>query len=148
MMYLDTTTYLPDDILVKLDRAAMGVSLEGRSPFLDHTLVEFAWTLPLSMKIRQGQGKWILRKLLEKYLPAPLIDRPKMGFGVPIDRWLREPLRDWGAQLIDTGRLKSEGYFHPGRVRHLWQEHLSGRHNHAPVLWSILMFEAWLESLS
>ena len=148
MMYLDSISYLPDDILVKLDRAAMGVSLEGRSPFLDHTLVEFAWKLPLSMKIRQGQGKWILRKLLEQYLPLGLIDRPKMGFGVPIDRWIREPLKDWGESLIHTSKLKSEGFLHPGRVRHLWQEHLSGRHNHAPVLWSILMFEAWLESCS
>lgn len=145
MMYLDSISYLPDDILVKLDRATMGTSLEGRSPFLDHALVEFAWSLPLSMKIRQGQGKWILRQLLQKYVPNALIERPKMGFGVPVDRWIREPLKDWGESLIDPRRLQSEGFLHPGRVKDLWQQHRSGRRNHAPLLWSILMFEAWLE---
>ena len=146
IMYLDSTTYLPDDILTKLDRAAMGVSLEGRVPFLDHRIVEFAWKLPLSMKIRNGQGKYALRQVLSRYVPETLTERPKMGFGVPIDRWLREPLKDWSESLIQSDRLKSEGYFHPKRVQHLWKQHLSGRKNHAAVLWSILMFQSWLES--
>lgn len=146
IMYLDSTTYLPDDILTKLDRAAMGVSLEGRVPLLDHRVVEFAWKLPLAMKIRNGQGKYALRQILSRYVPEALTERPKMGFGVPIDRWLREPLRDWSEALIQTDRLKSEGFFHPKRVQHLWKQHLSGRRNHASVLWSILMFQSWLES--
>ena len=146
IMYLDSTTYLPDDILTKLDRAAMGVSLEGRVPLLDHRIVEFAWKLPLSMKIRDGQGKYALRQVLSRYLPETLTERPKMGFGVPIDRWLREPLRDWSESLIQSDRLKSEGFFHANRVQHLWKQHLSGRRNNAPVLWSILMFQSWLES--
>lgn len=145
MMFLDSASYLPDDILVKLDRATMGASLEARAPLLDHRLVEFGWTLPLSLKIREGQGKWILRQLLNRYVPPELIERPKMGFGVPIDQWLRGPLKDWAEPLIESPRLKSQGYFHPGRVAHLWKQHLSGRVNHAPVLWSVLMFQAWLD---
>lgn len=146
IMYLDSTTYLPDDILTKLDRAAMGVSLEGRVPLLDHRVVEFAWKLPLDMKIRNGQGKYALRQVLSHYVPAVLTERPKMGFGVPIDRWLREPLSDWSQALIQPDRLKSEGFFNPKRVQHLWKQHQSGRRNHAAVLWSILMFQSWLES--
>lgn len=145
MMYLDMVTYLPDDILVKLDRASMASSLEVRVPLLDHRLVEFAWTLPLSLKIRGGQGKWILRQVVNKYVPENLVDRPKAGFAVPLHQWLRGPLREWAESLLDDRKLRHEGFFDPGQIRQKWEEHLSGKRNWQNQLWDVLMFEAWLD---
>ncbi len=145
MMVLDLITYLPDDILVKIDRAAMASSIETRIPLLDHKLIKHVWNFPHNVKFRKGQGKWILRQILNKYVPKNLTDRPKMGFGIPIDNWLRGPLRDWAENLLDKSKLDQEGYLNSKLITNKWKEHLSGKRNWQYNLWNVLMFQSWLE---
>lgn len=146
MMALDAMTYLPDDILVKVDRAAMAVSMETRAPFLDRQVVEFAWSLPMDMKIRNDNGKWLLRQLLDRHVPRGLMERPKMGFGIPLDAWLRGPLREWAEALLNPDRLRREGFLSPAPIRAAWHAHMAGKASYGYRLWSVLMFQAWLET--
>ncbi|MCK5384422.1 MAG: asparagine synthase (glutamine-hydrolyzing) [Alphaproteobacteria bacterium] len=145
MMHQDMRAYLPDDILVKTDRTSMAVSLETRAPLLDYKVIEYAWNLPLHMKIQHGEGKYILRSLLESYIPKPLFDRPKQGFGIPHGQWLRNPLREWAEALLDEKRLEQEGFFNPAPIRQKWKEHLSRNRDWSYQIWGILMFQAWHE---
>lgn len=145
-MLRDMMQYLPDDVLVKVDRAAMSVSLETRAPFLDHRLVEFSHRLPPGQKVRDGKGKRILREILARHVPPALFERPKMGFSVPIDTWLRGPLRDWAESLLSNETLAETGYLRAPATRTMWDEHLSGRRNWSTQIWSVLMFQAWLTS--
>ena len=143
MMYCDAVTYLPDDILCKVDRAAMAVSLETRVPFLDHRVAELAARIPLSMKVRDGKGKYIIRRLLHREAPAVLFDRPKAGFAIPVGEWIKGPLRPWAEDLLDLGRLLREGFFDADAVDRRWREHLSGKRDSTPAIWAVLMFQAW-----
>jgi len=144
MQYIDTLTYLPDDILAKVDRASMSVSLEVRVPLLDHRVLEFAWGMNENMKIRNKSGKWALKEILKKYIPQELTDRPKMGFGVPIDSWLRGPLRTWAEDLLNYNSIREQGYLNADMVKHKWEEHISGKRNWQYHLWDVLMFQSWL----
>jgi asparagine synthase (glutamine-hydrolysing) len=148
MMVLDMASYLPDDILAKVDRATMAVGLEARVPYLDHRIVEFAARLPLQLKINRGTSKWILRQILYQYVPKELVERPKKGFSLPIGKWLRGPLREWAEELLMEDRLKREGFFDTGAVRRVWDAHLSGQRDVEPLIWGILMFQAWLAEWS
>ena len=145
MMAQDMLGYLPNDILVKVDRAAMAVSLETRVPLLDREVVEFAWRVPLDLKIRDNSTKWLLRQVLYRHVPPELIERPKMGFGVPLDDWLRGPLRGWAEALLDERRLRDQGFFHLRPIRQAWDELLAGRGSHLK-LWPVLIFQSWMEA--
>jgi len=144
MMYCDAVTYLPDDILAKVDRASMAVSLETRVPYLDHRVAEFVARIPLELKVRKGRGKHILRRLLYGLVPRDLVERPKAGFAIPVGEWIKGPLRPWAEDLLDPAAMGADGWFDPGIVRRRWHDHLSGRRDSTPALWSILMFQAWL----
>lgn len=146
MEYIDMGSYLPDDILVKVDRAAMAVSLESRVPLLDYRIVEFSWRTPVSMKLREDQGKWLLRQVAYRYVPKPLLERPKKGFSVPVDIWICGPLRDWAEALLDESRLRNEGVFNPAPIRKIWKDHVQGIKNSNSLLWDILMYQAWQEA--
>jgi asparagine synthase (glutamine-hydrolysing) len=143
MQFLDLVTYLPDDILTKVDRASMAVALEVRVPLIDHRVVEFAARLPRSVKIRGGTSKWLLRQVLYRHVPRELVERPKMGFGIPLAEWLRGPLRDWAETLLAEKRLREAGLLDVARVRRHWKEHLDGGRNWQYLLWDVLMLEAW-----
>lgn len=143
MMYFDLMSYLPDGVMVKVDRASMAASLEAREPLLDYRLVEFAWSLPLSMKLNGTTTKWALRQILYRYVPQQMVERPKMGFGVPVDSWLRGPLRDWAEDLLSEQMLLRFGLLQPKPIRQKWEEHLQGRHNWQYHLWDVLMLQAW-----
>jgi asparagine synthase (glutamine-hydrolysing) len=144
MMFFDQISYLPDDILTKVDRASMAVSLEAREPLLDYRLVEFAWTLPLAMKVRGGSGKRILKKVLDRYVPSSLIERPKMGFGIPLESLLRGRLRDWAESLLDPAAMRAQGLLDADAVRTKWDEQLAGRGEWKYHVWAVLMLQAWL----
>ena len=144
-MMTDTYDYLPDDILVKVDRASMAVSLEVRVPLLDPDVFSFAWGLHPNDRVINGIGKWPLRQLLNRYVPAEIVERPKMGFGVPINKWLRNELRDWASDLLDGQLLRQQGYFHPEPILRMWHEHVSGTADRSTELWPILMFQSWLQ---
>jgi asparagine synthase (glutamine-hydrolysing) len=145
MMAMDAQSYMVDDVLVKVDRASMANSLETRIPILDHRVIELAWRLPMDMKVRAGKGKWILRETLYQHIPRELIERPKKGFSIPLGEWLRGPLREWAASLIDDAILRQQGYFDAALIREVWQLHLSGKADRSRQLWSILMFQAWYQ---
>lgn len=146
MMAIEAQQFMVDDVLVKVDRAAIANNLEVRVPMLDHRVVELAWTLPAEMKIREGTGKWVLREVLYRHVPRELIERPKKGFSIPLAQWLRGPLRDWAEPLLAEQRLLNDGYFYPEKILATWQEHLSGKRDHSTKLWSILMFQSWLDN--
>ena len=145
LMAYDLISYLPDDILVKLDRAAMALGLETRVPFLDYRVVDFAWSLPLEYKFYDGVDKWPLKQVLYNYVPEKLFNRPKMGFGVPIGHWLRGPLKDWAETMLNQSKIKSQGYFNSDLVERKWREHLSGKRNWERELWNVLVFQTWFQ---
>ena len=142
-MYVDTRTYLPDDILVKVDRASMSASLETRVPLLDHEVVEFVWRVPMAQKVEGGRGKALLRRVLARHVPPALTERPKMGFGVPLDAWLRGPLRAWAEELLEPGRMRADGLLDSAAVRQMWARHQEGQEDLQYALWPVLMFQAW-----
>ncbi|VAW60716.1 Asparagine synthetase [glutamine-hydrolyzing], partial [hydrothermal vent metagenome] len=146
LMLYDQMAYLVDDILVKVDRASMGVSLESRVPLLDYRVAEFAWSLPMSMKIHNGKEKYILRNLLSRYVPTEMFDRPKMGFAVPVGEWIKTPLLDWAENLLDKNKMQQQGFLNVDYVHRLWEQHKSNQFDHNFFMWKVLMFQAWLEN--